>query len=385
MTQIDETTIQITDYKVLGKLPDPFLKPDGTRVTDPAEWAQQRKHLYKTAVELQYGTMPPAPEFVEVETLHNSDGKYTDSSYRITTGTKACPVTFGMRIFRPALADKHIPVVINGDLCFNYAFRQDFVNTFLNENIAVVLFNRTELAHDIKNEGRGKGALYRTYPDYTFGAVGAWAWGYSRVIDALEQLDLFDLHCVALTGHSRGGKTVALAGALDERATIVNPNEACAGGCGCYRIHIHATPEDGKPFRSETLADIWKNYPFWFGPAVGDYVHREAELPFDSHFLKALIAPRVLFVSEATADIWANPVGSWMTTTAAGEVYDFLGCPENLYWYYRLGHHAHAVQDLQMLVNVIKHQTEGRALSNDFFKLPFPKPDPIYDWCAPNK
>ena len=39
------------------------------------------------------------------------------------------------------------------------------------------------------------------------------------------------MSCVTFTGHSRGGKTAALAGVLDERAAIVNPNETCAGSC----------------------------------------------------------------------------------------------------------------------------------------------------------
>lgn len=30
--------------KFLGKMPDPFLKPDGTRVT-PAEWPEYKKGL----------------------------------------------------------------------------------------------------------------------------------------------------------------------------------------------------------------------------------------------------------------------------------------------------------------------------------------------------
>lgn len=51
-----------------------------------------------------------------------------------------------------------------------------------------------------------------------------------------------------------------------------------------------------------------------------NYIGRENELPFDTHFLKALVAPRILFVSEAAGDIWANPIGSWMTTEAAKEV-----------------------------------------------------------------
>ena len=92
----------------------------------------------------------------------------------------------------------------------------------------------------------------------------AWAWGYSRCVDALEVIGCFDLDFIAFTGHLRGGKTAMLAGALDERASIVNPNETCAGGCGCYRLHLSALTEDGKEERSETLQDPSEHFVFWF-------------------------------------------------------------------------------------------------------------------------
>ena len=380
--------MEITELKVLGKLPDPFLRPDGSRVSTEQEWAEQRKELYKSAVELQYGTMPPDPEFLEVEMLYDSSGCHKMDTYRIITGTHKKPVSFTIKVIRPttnsfnSLPEK-LPVVICGDGCFNYIYDTNWVSSFINENIILVIFNRVELAHDVKNEGRRKGPLYNTYPDYTFGALGAWAWAYSRVIDALSQFDFIDMDNITVTGHSRGGKAVMLAGAVDSRIAITNPNETCAGGCGCYRIHMDGLTKDGQKKRSETLKDIWSSFDYWFGPDLGDYAEREEELPFDSHYLKALVAPRILFVSEAVDDIWANPVGSLMTTQAAAEVYKFLGSLENLYWYFRPGYHYHKVDDLKMLINLIKHKTEGRALDENFFKAPFPEPAPIYDWTSP--
>ena len=90
-----------------------------------------------------------------------------------------------------------------------------------------------------------------------------------------------------------------LAGVLDERAAIVCPNETNAGSCGCYRIHMSAINEKGKEKKSETLADLWRVFSFWLGEGMGEYTERENELPFDCHFLKAMVAPRTLFISEA--------------------------------------------------------------------------------------
>lgn len=113
------------------------------------------------------------------------------------------------------------------------------------------------------------------------------------------------------------------------------------------------------------------------------YEGREQELPFDSHFLKAMVAPRVLLVGEAASDIWANPVGSWQTSEAAREVFKFLGCENNLLWYFRTGYHHHKICDIQQLVNVIKHIQEGEPLNDHYFKLPFKPMALPYDWKCP--
>lgn len=56
---VTDGMLDIVSYDVLGKLPDPFRFDDGRRVAGQADWAARRRELYKTAVELQYGVMPP--------------------------------------------------------------------------------------------------------------------------------------------------------------------------------------------------------------------------------------------------------------------------------------------------------------------------------------
>jgi hypothetical protein len=165
----------------------------------------------------------------------------------------------------------------------------------LESGFAWALFDRTEIAPDNKNAAREEGPLYKAYPDKTFGALAAWAWGYSRVVDALEIIGITDPDCIAFTGHSRGGKTALLAGALDPRARIVNPNNSGAGGSGCYRVRMRGTYQDGDEKRSETLRDLLKSFPFWFGPQMQHYTESEEHLPFDQHFLKALVAKTSAF------------------------------------------------------------------------------------------
>ena len=176
---------------------------------------------------------------------------------------------------------------------------------------------------------------------------------------------------IAFTGHSRGGKTALLAGVMDTRAAIVNPNDSGAGGAGCYRIHTKAVYEQGEEKRSEQLSDLVKNFPHWFGPEMNAYAEREQDLPFDEHMLKALVAPRVLFTSEACGDVWANPVGTYATNLAAAPAFDLYDVPENLLWYWRHGYHYHEISDVEMLANLICHKKYGDELDERFFDLPF--------------
>lgn len=405
MFDFDESLIKITEYKLSGKLPNPFVLKDGTAVTRPEQWSERRAELYKTAVELQFGHMPPDPEFLEVEPIClTAPGK--PNTYRITTGRRDKPVRFNMMLFKSRTIQK-APVAVSGDLCFGYGFDKGFLDQFLDNGIHYCAFNRCELAPDVSVHTKKhlvpgskelematnlvddeqdhicRGPLKDAYPESDFGAVAAWAWGYMRCVDALEVLECADMRCVAFTGHSRGGKTAILAGVCDERATIVNPNEACAGGCGCYRLDVKAINEDGVEKPSEPISNIVKCFPTWMGTGILPYVGREAELPFDSHDLKALVAPRVLLVGEAASDIWSNPVGSWQTSQAAREVYKFLGCEENLLWYFRKGYHFHHHADVAQLVNVILHVHRGEPLNDHYFKLPFAPMEPAFDWKAP--
>ena len=148
---------------------------------------------------------------------------------------------------------------------------------------------------------------------------------------------------------------------------------------------MKAINEDGVEKKSETLSDILGKFDFWFGKCMEEYADREADLPFDAHFTKAMIAPRILLVGEAASDIWTNPIGTWMTTQAAKEVFKLYDKEENLHWYFRHGFHYHKTEDIEMLVSVIKHHRDGSPLKEGFSSTPFEEPELIYNWSCPKK
>lgn len=376
MSPINNKTIEIIQYDVLGKLPDLFTFDDGSPVITPEDWEQRRAEIKKTAIDLQYGGTPPEPDSIAVECLYNG-GAGKAASFRIASCFGNKKIFFYMKLFLPGNVQKP-PVVISGDMCFNFCFDRDYLSSMLDKGIAFAVFDRTEIADDKSIDANRTGAIYKLFSDANFGSISAWAWGYSRCVDALELIGLTDPRFVVFTGHSRGGKAAMLAGALDCRALIINPNETNAGSCSCYRIHLMAKAENGEIRRSETLADLTTNFPTWLGDGMKSYADREKDLPFDCHFLKALAAPRILFISEAASDIWGNPVGSLQTTNAAAQVYRLLSAENNLFWYFRSGEHAQTTEDITLLVNLIKHIQCGENLNEKFFKAPFKIPEPIF-------
>ncbi len=353
-------------YKILDKLPNPLIFDDGSRVTTKEDWERRKEEFTKRIVDLEFGGMPPEPEFFEMEPLQmfypGRKGKY-----RIFTGTKTNQMSFTMTVYRPTVEGRQ-PVLLYGDGCFSY-LNDAVVAELLKRGYAIAVFDRNEFAPDIKTEERNSG-LYKIYPDMQFRAISAWAWGYMRAVDALMNIEFVDPNEIAITGHSRGGKTVLLAGALDKRIKYINPNDSGAHGCGCYRYEEYDSESVYE--HNEFLGDLFTTFFFWMGQDMRQYIGKEAEIPHDMHYFKALCAPRYLLETNAYDDIWSNPRGSYQTFLAAQKVYEFLGCKDNIASKYREGGHFHRFEDFVSFLDFIEFKRTGKELPEDFTRNPYP-------------
>jgi len=150
-----------------------------------------------------------------------------------------------------------------------------------------------------------------------WGILSAWAWGMSRVLDWIETEPTLDAGRVAAVGLSRNGKTALVAGAFDPRFAMVI---SCCSGCSGAKLnHIEL-------WESEHIAQIMVAEK-WFCPNYRQYVGQEAKMPFDQHFLLALVAPRLLYVSSAAEDAWAGQRGEFWSAVLASPAWELYGRP----------------------------------------------------------
>lgn len=365
----------------IAELPDPFLMADGSRVKSVEDWGRRRKELIDLVLTYEYGELPPLVTNVKGTVV--DAGPTTrpaempgaiESHVRLSMGPEE-KIRLNLHLIIPAApvgkTDAKFPVIVRGDLGWG-AVKPEISAAVVQRGYILVQFDRTELAID-KKETR-TGGVYAAWPDYEGSAMSAWAWGYERVIDYLLTRSDVDAKRIAITGHSRGGKAVLLAGALDERIALVAPNDSGCGGCGCYRFQAP---------KSEAIENITKNFPYWFEPHFAEFIGHVDQLPFDQHSIKALVAPRAFMETAALGDLWANPEGSQQTWIAAREVFDFLGARDQIGIAWREGKHEHNIRDWTALLDFADWRFYGMKPERAFDTLAFPESTKRFGWRKP--
>lgn len=144
-----------------------------------------------------------------------------------------------------------------------------------------------------------------------WGSIAAWAWGYSRMVDILEQDTRFRKDGWVTYGHSRYGKAALVAAAYDERINAVISHQSGTGGASL-----------NKRKKGESVKEITSTYPHWFSRSYADMAGNEDEMDVDQHALLALIAPRPVFLGNARRDVWSDPNGAFRAAQAASPVYN---------------------------------------------------------------
>lgn len=313
-------------------LPDLLTTSRGQAVADKATWENTRRPevlaLFKNEVYGQLVQTYDSLSFVftkmEAEAMH---GKATLKEVQITVWKVGRQVRINLTYFIPNNRASPAPLflLINNRDKKNTdptrAEKSEFwpAEIVIDSGYAVAAFHVSDLAPDNKDTYMN-GAM-QLYPDQMkvpngMKAIGSWAWGASRVVDYLEQDMDVDSRRIFVVGHSRGGKAALWAGANDKRFAIVFSN--CSGNTGAALSN--------RKF-GETVKVINTSFPHWFADNYRKYNDNESALPVDQHMLIALIAPRPVYTTNATKDLWADPMGSYLALINAKKVYDLYKTP----------------------------------------------------------
>jgi hypothetical protein len=356
-----------------NSMPDVLTMKDGTRVTRPEQWPARRAEIREDFEREVYGRIPPNVPGVtwEVTAVTRGTnggvptitktlvGQVDNSSY--TNITVKIQASFTV----PSNATGPVPVMIEFGGGFGFgAFRGrgpgllgGSSTNVSGTNIMVTAFARrggfsgfggTPAWHALaitNGWGYGSinpGSIQSDNNDLTSGIIGlvnrgrprkpddwgalrAWQWGVSRLIDYFEANpdSRVDATKVGIEGLSRYGKAAIVTEAFEPRIAVGLIGSSGEGGVKLHR-HIFG----------EAIENLAGGEYYWMAGNFIKYGASEplktaADLPVDSHELIAMCAPRPCFISYgiiAHGDAkWVDAHGSFMAGVLAGPVYRLLG------------------------------------------------------------
>lgn len=332
-------------------LPDPLLCEDGTHVNNIKKWERKRRpELLRLFADQEYGRTPKG----KIKMSHHLVSENTQALGGLAT-TQQVMLTFRgqgqerkalLLAFIPNQRKGRVPVFIGYNFMGNHSISSDSTILYSPYFEQIADKNSPALQRNIQSSRwpledivrRGYAVVTMCYqdifPDRVDGtsesiiplfpenhdgdsrwqALGAWAWGSSRIADWVQRQPWANASQLAIIGHSRQGKAALWAGAQDERFQVVISNNS---GCGGAALSKRAY--------GETIGRITSTFPHWFCPAFSRYAENEQALPFDQHELLALMAPRHLYVASAEDDRWADPRGEFLAAQAIAPVYALYG------------------------------------------------------------
>lgn len=312
------------------QLPDPLVFNDDSKVTEGSQWPKRRDELLEHFRQTVYGVRPEKDytvQYIVLETIPNAfDGLATGTAIEVQITANEKTYRFPFVLFVPNQTVSKVPAIVHInnryfvplDKAVNETDPFWPVATMLENGFATASFHTSDVDPDRKDgyeEGvRAFIANGQSPADNAWRSLSAWGWGASLVLDYLEQLPVVDAKKVAVSGHSRGGKTALWAACEDERFAIAYSNNSGCGGAALSRRSY-----------GETVGRITSVFPHWFSPNFAKYSDRVSELPIDQHEVFALLAPRAAYVASADEDLWADPKGEYASLVSAHSVYKLLG------------------------------------------------------------
>jgi hypothetical protein len=338
------TEAQVPKYS----MPDPFQTASGQLIHTFQQWETiQRPAIYRLFEDNVYGRMPDKSILMKAVVREQGSPAFDNLAVRRQVRIFLYPpdsaVYIDLLMYIPVAVQNHAPVFLG----YNFGGNQSIVN-----DTSIFITNKSKYPVSVEKVPErgsdatswpvkeiltaGFGIVTAYYGDIEpdcaegiqnsirtslheilaiepleWGAIGAWAWGLSRILDYLETDPFVNAKKVALIGHSRLGKVALWAGASDSRFAMVISNESGEAGAALSKREF-----------GETIKNITDQFPYWFVPAYKSFSGNSEALPVDQHMLLGLIAPRPLYVASAEGDLWSDPHGEFLSLLNAERVYN---------------------------------------------------------------
>lgn len=335
-------------------LPSPLMTNQHKKVKTTADWnGRRRTELLQLFKDNMYGQFPgPSTQLhFAVQKIDSNaiDGLAISKQVRIYLAAGEQGPYIDLLLYVPAHATQPVPVFAGFNFKGNQSVDTD-QNIIISQNYLDLLQLKKENAAPVRGDqekcwpvktiiqhGYGLATAYygdleRDDPDgwktgirttlagqlqlkdSDWCAMGAWAWGLSRILDYLQTDKAIDATKAIVIGHSRLGKIALWAVANDTRFAAVISNNSGEGGAALTRRNY-----------GQTLKGMTTSFPHWYIPKYKEYADNVDALPIDQHMLLALAAPRPLYVASATNDRWSDPYGEFLGAKNAELVYTLWG------------------------------------------------------------
>jgi hypothetical protein len=343
-SKVKDTSDEATANPWKDTMPDLLTFKDGTKVKTADQWPKRRAEIVEDFEREVYGRIPKNVPKVKWEVTKTDEGE----SGGIATVTKtlvghvdnsAFPkitVAIQASYTVPKFAAGKVPIMLQFGFAGPGFAPKGGGNPWTQQALdkgwgyGTIVPNSIQGDNSRLREGiiglTNKGEP-RKSDDW--GALRAWGWGVSQLIDYFEANpdSGVDPAKVCITGVSRYGKEALVTAAFDTRVAAAFVASSGTGGARLFRRDF-----------GEMLENVAGRGEYhWMCGNFLKYAADEstsgkktaADLPVDQHELIALCAPRPCFISygipEKGDPNWVDAHGSFMAAVLAGPAYRLLG------------------------------------------------------------
>ncbi len=334
-------------------LPDPFAWSDGSgRSEDFNDWEKRRNEIKSEVEYYEIGEKPDVDrdqvdanyvvtyyekdtatrEFSwttwKFDTVYHKAGELKSSELviSVTVGDSTATLTSSITIPK---GEGPFPVFISmGGSGFAGQFGGCIQLSFSTDQVATYGSSSARYKGNISKQ---KDQFNSLYPElYDNGNYSKWAWGVSRLIDALEIINekgqvKVDLKHIALSGCSYAGKMAMFCGAFDERVALTIAQEPGGGGASAWRTIQYVDENSVMKKRGDGVEGLGNTNFSWFMTTLSQFNKKADILPHDHHEILAMCAPRALLVIGNTDMEWLCDYSTYITCRAAEKIYEKLG------------------------------------------------------------